>query len=98
MCAESPEGAEVRLCLNAIWEKSDVILMSIDNWEEEWARRHDIRLNGQVRSLECKQAPVSCYAHRVFIWASNMKIYYCVCMCVHFESVKLLFKYICCHN
>ncbi|KAI0214366.1 SPRY domain-containing protein 3 [Lamellibrachia satsuma] len=48
MCAESPEGAEVRLCLNAIWEKSDVILMSIDNWEEEWARRHDIRLNGQL--------------------------------------------------
>ena len=42
------EGTSVRLCLNARWEKSDVTLMSIDNWEEEWARRHDVRLNGQV--------------------------------------------------
>ena len=52
MCADPPEGAEVRLCLDATWEeKTDVILMSIDNWEEEWARRHDIRLNGQVGGM-----------------------------------------------
>ena len=43
------EGEEVRLNLDAPWEHSDVILMSIDNYEEEWARLHDIRINGQVR-------------------------------------------------
>ena len=48
MSGDSTEGTEVQLSLNARWEKSDVTLMSIDNWEEEWARRHDVHLNGQV--------------------------------------------------
>ena len=42
------EGEEVKLSLDAQWEHSDVILMSIDNHEEEWARLHDVRINGQV--------------------------------------------------
>jgi hypothetical protein len=42
------EGEEVRINLEAEWEHSDVILMSIDNCEEEWARLHDVRLNGQL--------------------------------------------------
>ena len=42
------EGEEVKVNLDAQWEHSDVILMSIDNYEEEWARLHDVRLNGQV--------------------------------------------------
>ena len=46
------EGEEVKLNLDAQWEHSDVILMSIDNHEEEWARLHDVRINGQVGRVE----------------------------------------------
>lgn len=42
------EGEEVRLNLDAKWEHSDVILMSIDSCEEDWARLHEVRVNGQV--------------------------------------------------
>ncbi|KAK2193691.1 hypothetical protein NP493_8g05025 [Ridgeia piscesae] len=48
MCTHSPEGARVRLSLNASWESSDIIPMSIDTWEEDWVRQHGIRLNGQL--------------------------------------------------
>ena len=48
MCTHSPEGARVRLSLNASWENNDIIPMSIDSWDEEWVRQHGIRLNGQV--------------------------------------------------
>ena len=44
------EGEEVRINVDARWEHSDVTLMSIDNCEEEWARLHDVRINGQVRT------------------------------------------------
>ena len=49
------EGEEVRLHLDAEWEQNDIILMSIDNYDEEWARLHDIRVNGMVsgRSYVC---------------------------------------------
>ena len=43
------EGEEVRISLDKTWECKDHILMSIDNFEDDWARLHDIRLNGQVR-------------------------------------------------
>ena len=42
------EGEEVKLNLDAKWEHSDVILMSIDSCEEDWSRLHDVRINGQV--------------------------------------------------
>lgn len=45
------EGEEVQLNLDAKWEHSDVILMSIDSCEEDWARLHDVRVNGQVHLL-----------------------------------------------
>ncbi|KAI0227695.1 SPRY domain-containing protein 3 [Lamellibrachia satsuma] len=48
MCTHSPEGARVRLSLNASWENNDIIPMSIDSWDEEWVRQHGIRLNGQL--------------------------------------------------
>ena len=50
------EGEEVRVNLDAQWEHSEVILMSIDNCEEEWARLHDIRINGQVRNNKITKA------------------------------------------
>ena len=43
------EGEEVKLNLEARWEQSEVILMSIDSCEEDWSRLHDIRVSGQVR-------------------------------------------------
>ena len=43
------EGEEVRLDLEARWDQSEVILMSIDNCDEEWARLHDVRVNGPVK-------------------------------------------------
>jgi len=42
------DGEEVRLRLDAEWERKEVILMSIDNCEEEWVRLHDVRLNGHL--------------------------------------------------
>lgn len=42
------EGEEVRLNLDADYERKDVILMSIDNCEEEWSRLHDVRVNGMM--------------------------------------------------
>ncbi|CAH1785723.1 unnamed protein product [Owenia fusiformis] len=42
------EGEEVKLNLEAEWEHTDHISMSIDNYEEEWSRLHDVRLRGQV--------------------------------------------------
>jgi len=42
------EGEEVKIDLDAKWEHSDVILMSIDSCEEDWSRLHGIRINGQV--------------------------------------------------
>lgn len=47
------EGEEVRLNLDAKWEHSDVILMSIDSCEEDWARLHEVRVNGQVVFASC---------------------------------------------
>ena len=46
------EGEEVRLHMDAEWERKEVILMSIDNCEEDWSRLHDVRLNGQVYMLQ----------------------------------------------
>jgi hypothetical protein len=42
------EGEEVRLNLDARWDHSEVILMSIDSCEEDWSRLHDVRVNGQL--------------------------------------------------
>jgi len=45
------EGEEVRINLDAEWEHPFVTLMAIDSCEEDWARLHDVRVNGQVSGL-----------------------------------------------
>ncbi|KAK2144810.1 hypothetical protein LSH36_729g02038 [Paralvinella palmiformis] len=42
------EGEEVRINLDAEWEHPFVTLMAIDSCEEDWARLHDVRVNGQL--------------------------------------------------
>lgn len=42
------EGEEVRINLEVERYDQSEVLMSIDNCDEEWARLHDIRVNGQV--------------------------------------------------
>ena len=62
------DGEEVRLALDAPWEGQDVILMAIDNYEEEWARLHDVRVNGQVRRWAVSVVRWEFYGWSVVRW------------------------------
>ena len=42
------EGEEARVVTDLHWDSHDDVSMCIDNVEDEWARLHDVRLNGQV--------------------------------------------------